>query len=80
MVNMNNIGIGYSCLSKKLYLYRHGKDKHTALDKRDATRDVHAAIVEAMLDGMPEGATQNVTFDGKQWYEITVKPIPRPEE
>lgn len=60
-------------------LYRHGKDAHTALDKRDAERDVMAVLVEYMMDDAPKGAVKRVKF-GSQWYEITVRPIDTPQE
>lgn len=77
MSDLSKIRIGFSSLSGKCYLYRHGKDPQVALDKREATPEVQAAIVEMMMDGAPKGASQKVTF-GNGWYEITVKPCKRP--
>jgi len=73
-MNLNNIKLAISPLTKKIMLYRHGKNAHIALDKREAERDVMAVLVEYMMDGMPNGAVKRVRF-GTQWYEITVNPV-----
>jgi len=73
-MNLNNIKLAVSPLTKKIMMYRHGKNINAALDKREAGRDVMAVLIEYMLDDMPEGAVKRVKF-GTQWYEITVKPI-----
>lgn len=71
--DLSKIKLGYSPLSKQVYLYRHGKDSRLALDKRDAQADVMAAVVEYMMDDAPKRASQVVMF-GKKRFEITVKP------
>jgi len=78
-MNLNNIKLAMSPLTKQIMMYRHGKDANTALDKREAERDVMAVLVEYMMDGAPKGAIKRVRF-GSQWYEITVKPIEAPSE
>lgn len=79
MVDMNNIKLGYSPLSDSIYIYRHGKDSKLALDKREATSDVHAVIVEYMMHGTEKGAAQKVSFKPGEWFEITVKKCDSPE-
>jgi hypothetical protein len=75
MIDLNKIKLGYSALSKEIMLFRHGKDKDMALDKRVATKDVHAAIIEYMLDGdidATKGVEQVVRF-GDRRFRIVVE-------
>lgn len=72
---LEKIKIGYSPLSRELYLYRHGKDKRLALSKRPCEHDVMAGIVEMMMDDAPKGSKKCVCF-GDQCFEISVIPIP----
>ena len=46
---LDKISVGYSALTDSIYLFRYGKDKGEALDKRDAEKDVLACITEKMM-------------------------------
>jgi hypothetical protein len=72
--SLENITIGHSPLSDSLFLYRHGKDPHLALDKREAKVDVLAAIIQYMMHNSPKGAEQIVTLGDKK-YCIKVTPV-----
>jgi len=74
---VDKIRLGFSNLTGgdgKIYLYRHGKDKALALEKRDAEQDVFAVLIEFMMDDAPKGSIKKIQF-GDKAYEITVKPI-----
>jgi hypothetical protein len=72
-IDLNKLKVGFSSLSKSIYLYRMGKDPIVSLDKRKATPEVIAAVIEYMMDEAPKGATQSFSF-GDDWYTISVKP------
>ena len=74
MIGLDKIKIGVSPLTGEIYIYRHGKKEHVALEKRSAEADVMGAFITYMLRGMPKGATKDVTFDRKS-YRLTCKPI-----
>lgn len=61
--------IGYSGLTKTIYLYRHGKDETLALSKREAEPEVMAAVVERVLD---EGGSMTIQF-GERAFTIDVR-------
>lgn len=61
--------IGYSALTNSIYLYRHGKDQHTALSKREAEPEVVSAVIQRVL---ADGGELNVSF-GDRKFVITVK-------
>ena len=48
-IDMNKIKVGVSGLTNEIYLYRMGKDKIMSLDKREASSEVYATIIEHML-------------------------------
>lgn len=73
MNDLENIKLGISPFEDKIFLYRHGRDPATALDKRDATRDVVAVIIKYMMRDAPKGSRQKFLFGDKS-FEITVKP------
>jgi len=73
-MDLKKIKIGFSPLSRQLFIYRHGKNEQVALDKREAQQDVIAALIEYMLDDAPKGASQVFHFSDKS-YEVTVKPV-----
>lgn len=75
-LDLSKIKIGFSPLSGELFIYRHGKDQHLALDKREAQKDVIAGVIEFMMHDAPKGASQVFHF-GPKSYEITVKPCER---
>lgn len=73
---VDKIRLGFSNLTRgdgKIYLYRHGKDKNLALEKREAEKDVFAVLIEYMMDNAPKGASKTVTF-GDKTFVITVMP------
>jgi len=73
-IDLNKVKLGYSPLTESVYLYRHGKKEHEALDKREAKSDVLAVITELMMDGSKKGSTMDYRF-GDQWYNISVKKV-----
>ncbi len=74
MLDLNKIKLGYSPLSDRIMLYRHGKNDNHALDKREAEQDVMAVIVEYMMYKAPKGAIKKLQF-GDCYYELSLKPI-----
>jgi len=64
-------------LDGKIMLYRHGKDRRVALDKREAERDVFIAIIEYMTFNATNGSIQRVRI-GDRWFEIRVTPEGEP--
>ncbi|GAF89315.1 unnamed protein product [marine sediment metagenome] len=71
---LDKISVGYSGLTDSIYLYRFGKDKGEALDKRDAEKDVLACITEKMMWGADKGGWIEYRF-GDQGYKLTVEKI-----
>lgn len=77
-VDLENFSIGYSVLSKRIYLYRYGEAHRAVLDKRDASQEIMWAIVSMMMEDAPKGASQSVRFD-ENCYRVAVEPITRAE-
>lgn len=77
-MDLSKIKLGHSPLTDSIYIYRHGKDKSVALDKREAEKDVMAVVVQYMMHNTPRGATKKVRL-GAQWYEIAVRPVEHQE-
>ena len=73
-MSLENIRLGYTPLTDSIYLYRHGKDKNTALEKREAERDVMAVLVEHMMEDAPNGSEKEIQFGDKR-YLVRVTPI-----
>jgi len=73
-MTLTNIALGYSPLSDSIYLYRHGKDKRLALQKREAESDVMGVIVSKLMHDAPNGSVMTFGWDNKQ-YELTLRPI-----
>ena len=70
----DNIKLGYSSLTKKIYLYRHDKDDKWSLDEREVQNEVMSVFVDFMMDDSPAGDTLEVKIENK-YYELSVKPI-----
>jgi len=79
MINLEKIKLGYSPLSDEIYLFRHGKNKTEALDKRLAERDVMEVITLKMMEDSENGASIDYHF-GNQWYRLTVEKIEKREK
>jgi hypothetical protein len=77
-MNLDNIKLGYSPLSDSIYLYRHGKDEHLALEKREAESEVMGVLVKKLMHDAPNGSHMTFGWDDKA-YEITLKPISKDE-
>lgn len=75
---IEKVRIGYSPLSKTLYLYRHGKNPAVALEKREAEHDVMAALVQYLTDDSPKGSEMEFTL-GDRRYRVRVEPVATPE-
>lgn len=45
-MSLDKVLLGYSPLSDTIYMYRYGKQRNIALDKRNAEADVMAVLVE----------------------------------
>jgi hypothetical protein len=78
-LDLNKIKLGYSPLSENIYLFRHGKKEHEALDKRDAEKDVLAVITEKMMHNARKGSSMDYRF-GDQLYNITIKKVENENE
>lgn len=74
MIDLHKIKLGYSPLTETIYLFRHGKDINTALDKREAEKDVMVVLIDYMMHDSPKGSIKNVRL-GDKYYEIIVRPI-----
>jgi hypothetical protein len=72
--DLTKIKLGYSGLTDKMFLYRHGVNVSQVLDKRDAEADVFSVLITKLMNGTPKGSTMKVTL-GDQNYEVTVKPV-----
>ena len=72
-MKLDNIRLGHSPLTDSIFLYRHGKDKELALDKRPADVDVMAVLVEHMMYNAPNGSSKVITLGDKK-YTVLVKP------
>lgn len=69
---VDKIRVGYSPLSEQLFIYRYGKDREVALEKREATGEIMAVIIQYI------GINQILPFSfGDDRYEITVKQMKR---
>lgn len=77
-INLSKVKLGYSPLTQRIYLYRHGVNPALALDKREAETDVMAVLVSRMTDESPGGSVLTFWF-GDQEYELTLKPKDRGE-
>lgn len=73
MTDLSKIQLRHSPLSDKIYLCRFGKDPHTALDKREAERDVMIVLVEHMMHDAPGGSEKVFTL-GKRKYRLRLTP------
>ena len=73
---IENIKLGYSSLDGKIYIYRHGKDPRSALERIEAEADVMAVLVQQMMDDAPNGSVKTFTLGDKQ-YELRLKPVER---
>jgi len=74
-MELDKVKLGHSPLTDTIFLYRHGKDKALALDKREAEADVMAVLVAHMMHDAPKGSQKVVTLGGKK-YTIRVTPNP----
>ena len=72
--DLNKIKIGHSPLTDTIYLYRHGADASSILDKREAEADVISAVITKLTHEAPMGSSLRVTL-GDMDYELSVKPI-----
>lgn len=54
MSKLNQIKVGCSPLTRKIQLYRMGKDSHAALETKDVTEDAVSAVIEHLLS-RPDG-------------------------
>jgi hypothetical protein len=72
MKELDNIKLGYSTLSKQIYLYRHGKDAQLALEKRECEPDVMDVLVLSMTDNTPKGSIKTFTLNNKT-YKLTLE-------
>ena len=79
MNGLSRVRVGFSPLSGRIMLYRHGKDPRVALERRDAEAQVVSAVVEWVMHDAPKGATVRLTIDGRQ-YDMTVVPVPADPE
>jgi hypothetical protein len=77
-LDLNKVKLGYSGLTQSIYLYRHGKKVHEALDNRNADKDVMAVITDKMMDNAKNGSSLDYRF-GEQWYRLTVEKIKEPD-
>lgn len=75
-LGLKNIKLGYSPLSDSIVLYRHGKDRTLALDKRDAEAEVMSVLVQYMMAGAPNGSEKDFRINGKSY---TLRLIPKDE-
>ena len=67
---IEKVRVGYSPLSQQLFLYRHGKDREVALEKREATGEIMAVMVTYI------GINTVLPFSfGDERYEMTVKKV-----
>lgn len=73
-MDMNRIRVATSPLSGQIHIYRHGKDPHIALDRRDCTQEAIIAFAEMMLHDSPKGARVSVRL-GDKACEIVAKPM-----
>ena len=69
MTRLNKHRVAISPLTGNIYLARFGKDPHTALDKRDAEREVIAAVTEWLT---LKGGVHEYKF-GTTSYRLTIQ-------
>lgn len=72
-MELKNIKLGYTPLTDRIYLYRHGKNEKVALEKREAEKDVMAVLVEHMMYDAPKGSEKIVEFGDKN-FNVRVTP------
>jgi hypothetical protein len=72
-MELDKIKLGHSPLTDTIFLYRHGKDQNSALDKREAEADVMAVLVAHMMHDAPKGSEKVITLGDKQ-YTVRVTP------
>lgn len=72
-MKLDKIKLGHSPVTDTIFLYRHGKDQNTALDKREAEADVVWVLIAHMMHNAPKGSAKVVTIGDKQ-YTIRVTP------
>jgi len=72
-MDLNRVRLGHSGLTDKIYLYRHGKDPHLALDRREAEADVMTVLIDHMMHNAPKGSEKVISINGAK-YKVCVTP------
>lgn len=74
-LDLNKVKLGVSPLDPdKIYMFRHGKEPNIALDKRDVTQDIYAALV-GRLKGAKEHITELKEIGIGRRFVISVKEV-----
>jgi hypothetical protein len=71
---LDKISLGYSMFDDTIYLYRHGKDRKVALERKPFEKEVMAVLIEHMMSDAPKGSVKTVSF-GEKSFEIIVRPV-----
>jgi len=75
MSKLDNITVGHSPLTNRLFIYRFGKkNPHMALDKREATSEVLNSALRHLLVLLKEGASIEFDIDSSK-YRLDIDKI-----